>query len=160
MGVTLRLELDAAAPKERIDHLWASVSNLDPLMDEVGAALSFSTARRFEQGRGPDGRPWTPVRRGGQPLVKDGHLRDSVSHQVGPNRVEIGTTAKSGAVHQFGAVIRPKSAKALAFRVGKGLVMVKQVTIPARPYLGMSAEDDREVEAIAAAHVKRAAEGV
>jgi phage gpG-like protein len=47
------------------------------------------------------------------------------------------------AVHQFGAEIKPKSARAL-FVPGYG--MLQKVNIPARPYLGVSADDAKAIE--------------
>ena len=44
-------------------------------------------------------------------------------------------------VHQFGGVIRAKAGGKLAFRMGGKLVRTDSVTIPARPYLGISTED-------------------
>jgi phage gpG-like protein len=51
------------------------------------------------------------------------------------------------AIHQWGGEIKPKSAKAL-FVPGYG--MLQKVTIPARPYLGVSAEDTKAIESAAA----------
>jgi phage gpG-like protein len=47
------------------------------------------------------------------------------------------------AVHQFGAEIKPKSAKAL-FVPGYG--KLQKVNIPARPYLGVSSDDAKAIE--------------
>jgi len=38
-------------------------------------------------------------------------------------------------IHELGGVVKPKNAKALAFEIDGEFVTVKQVTIPARPYL-------------------------
>jgi len=44
-------------------------------------------------------------------------------------------------VHQFGATIVPKDAKALCFMLGSRVVFAEKVTIPARPYLGFGPAD-------------------
>ncbi|MNR54745.1 Phage virion morphogenesis family protein [compost metagenome] len=59
------------------------------------------------------------------------------------------------AIHQFGGVIRPKKAKAL--KVGGRVV--SQVRIPARQYLGISAEDATESEELAADYLAGAFKG-
>ena len=41
-------------------------------------------------------------------------------------------------IHQFGGVITPVKGKCLAFNLGGKKVFAKKVTIPARPYVGMS----------------------
>jgi phage gpG-like protein len=47
-----------------------------------------------------------------------------------------------GPVHQFGATIQAKHAAYLRFVVGGKWVSKKEVTIPARPFLGI---EDRQV---------------
>lgn len=44
-------------------------------------------------------------------------------------------------IHELGGIIRPKRAKALAIpQEGGGVILVKSVTIPARPYLRPAAD--------------------
>ena len=75
-------------------------------------------------------------------LTLDGYLRGKMTWQlVGDRTVEIGSNLPYAAVHQFGATIKPRAAKVLMFR---GHV-AKSVTIPARPYLGLSDEDRSEI---------------
>lgn len=64
-----------------------------------------------------------------------------VWQMVGERTVEVGSNLVHAAIHQFGGVIRPRAAKLLMFR---GHV-AKSVDIPARPYLGLSKEDEREL---------------
>jgi phage gpG-like protein len=84
------------------------------------------------------------------PLVATGRLRGSVAYQVidGGAGVAVGVKRNYGnnvgpQVHQFGAIIRPRTKKALAIPMPDGSMrFVKQVAIPARPFLGLS-EDDK-----------------
>ena len=56
----------------------------------------------------------------------------------------VGSNLPYARIHQLGGTIRPKKGKFLKFRGLDGEdVFVKEVTIPARPYLGIS-DDDRE----------------
>ena len=62
------------------------------------------------------------------------------------------TNVKHGATHQFGErgrTIRAKTRKGLRFQVGGRWVTKKQVkvSIPARPFLGLSEEDMEEIKA-------------
>lgn len=146
----LSLQEDLAA---RFDRLAGMTGDLTPLMDEIGSALVQSTQLRFETGTAPDGSRWLPSARaeaeGGQTLVKDGHLKDSISHNADADGVEWGSSRKYAAIHQYGGDILPKSGKALVFQAGSGVVFARKVTMPARPYLGLSVEDEQEIEAIA-----------
>ena len=53
-----------------------------------------------------------------------------------------------GGIHQTGGTIVPKNGKALMFRLpGGDWATVGKVTIPARPYLGLSAKDRDDLTA-------------
>lgn len=73
-----------------------------------------------------------------------GGLQGSITFRTGPDQVAVGTNKVYGAVHQFGATIRPKG-RALVFNLGGRKVFARSVTIPARPYLGFGAEDRQAV---------------
>ena len=64
----------------------------------------------------------------------------------------VGTNVKYAATHQFGEpgrTIRARRKKYLRFQVGGRWISKKKVriTIPARPFLGLSDEDMREMRA-------------
>lgn len=138
--------------ERRLGRLLTRLGDLLPLMETLGAFLESTTRHRFETGIAPDGRAWKPSLRatleGGQTLVKDGHLRDSITYLASNDRVEVGSNKIYAAVHQLGATIRPVQANALHFQLpgGLGFVTAQQVIIPARPYLGISGSDVRGVE--------------
>lgn len=129
----------------------------------IGVALEATTMERFDSGTGPDGEAWVPSLRvqvqGGKTLVDHGHLRDSIHSIPENNAVEIGSAHISAGIHQFGGVISAKGG-ALRFRLADGgFATVKSVTIPARPFVGLSSEDGRIVEGIAAGALERAMGG-
>lgn len=154
-GVELKIEAKSLPSVARgVEELARRAEDPAPLMDEIGSLLTTSTIDRFERERAPDGQPWLPSIRareeGGQTLTESARLRTSITHRVGNRSVEIGTNVVYAAVHQLGATIRAKHAKALRFKVGGRFATVKQVTIPARPFLGVSAGDERAIgEAVA-----------
>lgn len=129
----------------------------------IGVALEATTLQRFDSGTGPDGEAWVPSLRarvqGGKTLVDLGHLRDSIHSRPEDHAVEIGTAHKAAAIHQFGGVITAKSG-ALRFALADGgFATVKSVSMPARPFVGLSAEDGRIVEGIAADALRRVVGG-
>lgn len=117
------------------------------MLDEIGQALASTTTRRFRDSVDPEGRPWQSLRPAtikqkgsSKPLIHHGHLRDSITHEVRGDRVAVGTRMIYGAIHQFGG------------QAGRRLA----AKIPARPYLGLSADDAAEINDIAQRHIARA----
>lgn len=119
------------------------------LYDNIGASLVASTNRRFETGTAPGGSKWPASIRarmsGGKTLLDTGRLAGSITHNATDSRVEVGTNVIYAAVHQLGAVITPVKAAALRFKIGKAWISTKQVVIPARPFLGVDDDDEREI---------------
>lgn len=158
-GASFELEFSGDLA-ERLDRLATVVSDLSPMLDEMGAALVSGTQRRFELGMAPDGSQWLPSRRaseeGGQTLIKDGHLRDSITHTVEGDTVHVGSDRIYAAIHQFGGDIKPTKGKFLVFQAGAGMVFARKVTIPARPFLGLSDSDSEILLGIAEDHLAQA----
>lgn len=118
------------------------------LMDSIGETLRSSTLKRFDDEEDPTGKKWKPSARaaaeGGKTLDKEGHLKDSIDYHATSSKVMVGSNLPYARIHQLGGTIQPKKGKFLKFRGLDGEnVFVKEVTIPARPYLGIS-DDDRE----------------
>ncbi|MEW5727724.1 MAG: phage virion morphogenesis protein [Pseudomonadota bacterium] len=137
------------------------------LTEEIGNLLQVSTRDRFETQTDPEGRRWQMLsaetvlaRAGGRrkvytakgglrkpaarkiagmlTLVVEGILRDSITHVAGPDFVEVGSNDQRARIHQFGG------------QAGRG----RKVTIPARPYLGLSADDEAAIVAAAQDHLR------
>ncbi len=122
------------------------------LLDQIGAYGVSSTQQRFEDEEGPDGQSWKKSHRarteGGKTLRKSGRLVQSLSHEATASMAAWGSNVVYAGIHQFGGVIRPKNAKALAFKIGNQLILTQKVTMPARPYLGINAADRTEIPLI------------
>lgn len=115
----------------------------------VAEAALEQIAVSFAGEKDPWDRPWPKSLRaeleGGQTLSDTGRLRRSFTYQASPRGFVVGTNVRYAATHQYGATIRPKRAKYLRFRLpggsrprkgGRGRwVQVKQVVIPARPFV-------------------------
>jgi phage virion morphogenesis protein len=87
-------------------------------------------------------------------LDSSGNLRGSIRYQVEPDGLAVGSNLIYANVHQFGAVIRAKNAKALAIPQPDGSVrLVQSVKIPARPFLGVTPRDRQEILEILKRHL-------
>lgn len=127
------------------DRLARRAGDTRPLMRNIASYLEFSIARRFETESGPDGVPWKPTIRGGQILTDTARLRSSITSRATATVAEAGTNVIYAAVHQLGAVIKPRRARKLRFFISGAPVFADQVTIPARPFLGIDGDDDRAI---------------
>ncbi|MDR0583598.1 MAG: phage virion morphogenesis protein [Treponema sp.] len=149
-------EIDAV--KKLLSKITLSGADRARLLGSIGVEMEAQTQERFDTQKSPDGNSWKALAQktmdyyGGKGLlgarsilVGEGTLRDSITSEVqgGAWSVLAGATMEYAAVHQFGAEIKPKSAKAL-FVPGYG--WLKKVNIPARPYLGVSADDAKAIE--------------
>ena len=123
------------------------------LAKDIGSALVTGTVLRFDEGVAPDGKPWKPSQ-SEKTLIDRARLRNSIRYKASPDYVVVGTNVKYAAIHQFGGVITPKKAKVLLFSVGGKKVGAKKVTIPARPFIGISEADIKEVEGIILDYLK------
>jgi phage virion morphogenesis protein len=151
VGVEIRVE-GGAAVAQRLKAVAAKLSAPADLYGEIGDALVVSTQNRFETGNTPEGSPWPASIRamltGGRTLRDSGRLANSMTREADGSGVAIGTNVIYAAVHQFGAVIRAKNKKYLAFKIGGKTVLKQQVRIPARPFLGLSKADETEIAQI------------
>lgn len=156
MSANFRLDTKGGHQIEAtLADLVEAFGDLTPLMDDFGNYLEGSVLENFENERAPDGTPWAPSLRkkveGGKTLTKSGQLRDSRTHVAGSDFVEVGTNKIYAGTHQDGATIRAKTAAGLRFQLpgGLGFRRVMEVEIPARPFLGLSSEDETELVALA-----------
>ena len=151
---SIRIEGDTRAMLRKI----RSFSEIDK--KSINAALAEgvreSTLERFKQSKDPSGKKWkTSIRassENGKTLIQSSQLRNSINSVSDATGFAVGTNAKHAATHQFGEPgrsIRARKKKALRFMVDGKWVSKKQVRIriPARPFLGLSDEDMREIKA-------------
>lgn len=162
MGVRIRGDLG------KLTAALQKASRLDiknRLGKPVGEALVSSTRERFRSSRDPDGKPWQPLaattvrsgfkkkdrkKSGGlrkgvaereakrKILVQSAQLKNSISSDASDTKVAVGTNKPYARVHQLGG------------KAGRG----KKVTIPARPFLGVSDGDAREIERLTAKFIE------
>lgn len=167
-GAAIRLDVKDRAVRDGLRRILARVGNLRPALDEIGARLEASTARRFETETDPDGVPWPRSQRAkdeqGQTLTDSGRLRASIARHVGNTEVLVGTNVAYAAIHQFGGTtpprtIRPRNKKALAWpgaRHPVGKVEHPGSEIPKRSFLGVSSRDRDAILRIIERHLRGA----
>lgn len=161
--MAVRIEVDVRG-EARIaavfDELERRGRQRGPLLDVIGRKLAESSRMRFEDQRAPGGQAWAPSARAreqaGQTLVDTGRLRDSITHRVAGDGVEVGTNVIYAATHQLGAEIQARNAPYLAFKIGDRFVRVRKVSIPARPFLGVDADDEADILALSADYLEGA----
>ncbi|MEY4593573.1 MAG: hypothetical protein RIR18_2468 [Pseudomonadota bacterium] len=154
------VEVRDADVKSGLSKLAAKINDMRPVMQEIGEDIQKHARLRFGTSTGPDGKPWAPnalatiesyiaskggygkkgitkkgktLAAGKKPLIDTGELKDTIRWQIiGTNAVEVGTNRFAGmfkngaAIHQFGG------------KAGRG----HSVTIPARPFLPVTASGD------------------
>lgn len=146
------IEVDDKQLEAAILELNMQTGNVRPVMATIGRKVGTRIRLGFKSGTSPDGKRWAPLKtRIGQPLQDTGRLRSSITQNVGPDYVDVGTNVKYAFIHQFGKVIKAqpgspgqnsigkrKGAKHLVFPIKAGggvLAFAKEVTIPARPFM-------------------------
>ncbi len=148
MSIGLSIDIaDLLKAEMHVTRLALTAGAAAGLLEEIGALGESQTRRRIEvEKTAPDGTPWAPNREGHSILLETGrHLRDSVAFIAGTDEVQWGESWEFAHVHQFGATIAPKAAKALIFKLNGKTVSARKVTIPARPSVGISAANAREI---------------
>lgn len=146
------------------------------LAAQLGEYLQASTQDRFKAQAAPDGTPWAPLSERYQRrkkynadkvLTLRGYLRSGIHYQkLDVNSVAVGTNSPYGGIHQFGGTIQQPARQAtVRFRTVAGRVLfagrkhkraterqvsiaARTITMPARPYLGISQADADEIRQI------------
>lgn len=149
-GIAFKLELSG------LDQALAKIAatgrvDFQTLLDSLSRMGRQQTRDRIEvEKTSADGVAWPKTTDGRRALFVTGHhLWRSIDHAVVGNAAVWGSGWVGARIHQFGGVIKPVNAKILAFNIGAKKVFAKKVTIPARPYLGVSAENARDLEELA-----------
>lgn len=131
---------------KRVNRKLGALAQMDTrgLMDAVGLEVESQTQLRIsEHGPAPDGSAWEPWAddyaaqrppKGGL-LELGGDLRETITYAVGVHGsfVDVGSNLPYAAIHQFG---------------GKPGMAPGPAAIPARPYLGLSTENESDVRVV------------
>jgi phage virion morphogenesis protein len=152
---SVRLEGDTRLLLRRLKNL-AEIDKKS-INASISEGMRESTLERFRESRDPEGKRWKASIRaatdGGKTLVQTAQLRNSIRTKSDASGFAVGTNVKHAATHQFGdpnRTIRARNGKALRFKIGDRWISKKKVrvNIPARPFLGFSQDDQREMKTI------------
>jgi phage virion morphogenesis protein len=144
MQIRARIE-DGGFSKAMAD-LMRRTMNLKPAFAEIGSMLQTSAEQRIEnEGPGPQGEAWpalsaaTVAKRGedAKMLRDQGHLYASLTYTADRFSVAVGSNKVYAAIQQLGG------------KAGRG----RKVQIPARPYVGISDDDRKEIGEILGGYV-------
>lgn len=127
-------------------------------LDELGGIVTSQTQKRIRSEKtSPGGEAWKPNREGTSILFQSGALDDSIHHEVSGRSVEVGSNLVYAGIHHHGGKIVPKNKNALAFSSGGEFFMAKSVTMPARPYVGISGANAAQIVSFTEAFILREA---
>ncbi|NOR71664.1 MAG: phage virion morphogenesis protein [Methylomarinum sp.] len=147
----IEIEFDSQTVLNALQNLQQASSDLEPALVEIGEMLTESTKQRFESASSPNGNAWpsnskvtTSRKPGNKPLIGEtGLLMDTINYQlVGDNTLEVGSPMEYAAMQQFGG--------------NKSEFPWLWGDIPARPFLGVSDEDEKEILDIVHDHLQLA----
>ena len=62
-----------------------------------------------------------------------------------PRRSPPGVSVDQYAIHQFGGVVKAKNHPYLTFKIGNAWIRKKEITIPARPFLKLTPQDETDL---------------
>lgn len=146
-GARIELDIDDRPVQAALERLLEAGRDLSPALQDIGEYLQLAHDDRFREEVAPDGTPWAPLspryrrrkrRNADKILMLDGFLRDLLRYREDGQTLEFGTARPYGATHQFGDPDR---------------------NIPARPFLGISDDDEIEILAILRDHLAEAVDG-
>ena len=155
-GATITITIDDRQVGRALRGIAAIGRSPAQLLGAISVGLVRNTQDRFDDETAPDGSAWAPLnplyasgkRRPGilRESGMSGGLQGSITGEVQGHSVVVGSNKIYAAVHQFGATITPRAGKALHFMMGGQKIVARSVTIPARPYLGLSTRDEETIQ--------------
>lgn len=142
----ISVKINTSFAQAALEALQRAMTDMTPAMDDIGDDLITSTKARFAQGVAPDGTKWaaksasTLARsRDPRPLFgPTGLLSQQIHYEAGLDGVSWGSSLIYAGVMQVGAAQG-------AFGTSKRGGPLPWGTIPARPFIGVSAEDETDI---------------
>jgi phage virion morphogenesis protein len=150
-----------------LQRLEKKAGDLHPCLKNIGEYLVESTQERFTNEEDPAGKKWAALKESTKKqkkhtkiLTESSGLRDSIIYAVRNNGLRVGTNKIYGAAHQFGidkdiAVPAHKRLVKVVFKKPIKFPVWAEVKphnrnpkLPAREFLGFSADDRVEILAI------------
>jgi phage gpG-like protein len=159
----IRIEFNASAVFDRLEQVGTVLEDLTPVHEDIAEYMIAATKDRFQSSTAPDGTRWRQkspttiaayLARGDgkrpRPLIgPSGRLGREIAKLVTRSAAEIGSALIYSGVMQGGA-------KKGAFGASRNGRPVPWGDIPARVWLGISHDDERNIIAIADEHMSEA----
>jgi phage virion morphogenesis protein len=142
--MTARISIESSQLHSMIELLQGlqdKTTQLEPLMEDIGEYLLLAHQERNAKAIAPDGTPWAPLstttqtlkpRHQTAPLRLNDILLNQLIYQADDNGLEFGSNMIYAAMQHFGGTTSPKS-------------MIPNKTLPARAFIGVSAEDEESI---------------
>lgn len=170
-GALLDVTMDSSAVGRELERLVERLGSLRTPLSDIAEHLIISTDERARRQIAPDGTPWAPLsartlarKKNNKILRESGALLDTLRPQVSDHELQFGTDRPYGAIHQLGGKIEHAARSQQVYFKEKGGVVgnrfvkksksnfsqwvthgARVTEMPARPYLGLSSEDEAEV---------------
>ena len=146
----IKISLNDTQAAQQLSNIARQLKQPRKLYGVLGETLKKIHAERFKQEVDPQGNNWQPLSaktlahkqkkgKSTKILRQDGYLSDRTAYNYNDKNVEFGSDAKYARLHQFGG------------KAGRG----KKVTIPKRPWLGVSQNDEQKLLRKATALLRR-----
>ena len=170
-GAFVQIEVNDRGLTELVSSITRHLSDMTPVFHEIGEVVAESVQRNFEEHKAPDGKKWEELspayaawkakkgKNAADILILNRILMGSIHQKAQRDRVQVGTDVVYGAVHQFGM---DKFVGVAAHGRGKwqstggrsgattqtGVrTHLRDMFIPARPFLGIRDDDWPEIRA-------------
>ena len=156
----IEIDLTTKSMAEAFVEAAGAIGDMTPLMADLGEYLVESTKQRFATSTAPDGSTWAPRsqttldayarrkdRPKGGPLVGVTRaLSTTIAYEHAADHVDWGSNMIYAAVMQFGAAQGEFGARIGKDKNGRDYFMtIPWGDIPARPYLGISTDDETAI---------------
>ncbi|EAU53535.1 phage virion morphogenesis protein [Mariprofundus ferrooxydans] len=137
----ISIEYDDKAITEALERLQKATGDLEPAFIDIGEHLLESTQQHFADQVDPDGNPWAELtdatkarkkKNADKILIGEGDLMGFMRYNADHNGLAFGSDRIYAAMQQFGGETAANSA-------------IPGKTIPARPFLGISADDEQAI---------------
>ena len=172
-GIVIQAELHDEEAQAALQGMLDRMANRRPFFMAVGERMLASAQDRFRTETDPSGTPWVALRpatirartrRGQLPMTilrsnskgKSGSsLAGSLNYVATTDDVQLGSPLPYAAIHQFGGTIEKDAGS--RYMVGRRFAKREQdggrdvaikahsITIPARPYLGLTPTDEEGI---------------
>lgn len=154
-----RIDFNVRPLLDRLAQARAELNDPTPIHKDIASYMETATRNRFETGTAPDGRRW----RQKSPTTLAGYLRRGDGNKPRPL---IGSTGRLG--REIHSVADSEAAEIGSSLIYSGVMQLgaKKASfgrspwgdIPARPFLGISSDDERTIISIVDDHLSSAVE--